>query len=68
MCVWAWIAQRRIDELNQKLAHKIELRYHYIDVFGDVSAKINFQWKQKGMCAEFSEHVQNSPLDFEDKV
>ncbi len=28
LCVWAWIAQRRIDELNSQLGDIIELRYH----------------------------------------
>ena len=28
LCVWAWIAQRRIDELHQKLGEQIEFRYY----------------------------------------
>ena len=40
LCVWAWIAQRRIDELHEQLGDKIELRYHYMDVFGDAINKV----------------------------
>lgn len=65
LCVWAWIAQRRIDELNEKLATNIELQYYYVDVFGDVPTKIETQWKQKGGYIGFSEHVQKSALAYE---
>tara|TARA_R110001583_G_scaffold18655_1_gene73961 strand:- start:242 stop:901 length:660 start_codon:yes stop_codon:yes gene_type:complete len=66
LCVWAWIAQRRIDELNRELKNKIELQYYYVDVFGDVATKINTQWKQKGGYDGFSVHVQKSASVFED--
>ena len=48
LCVWAWIAQRRIDELNKELANKIQLNHYYIDIFGDVPTKMNTQWKANG--------------------
>lgn len=31
LCVWAWIAQRRIDELNRELGNKIALQHYYVD-------------------------------------
>jgi predicted DsbA family dithiol-disulfide isomerase len=65
LCVWAWIAQRRIDQLNQKLENKIELRYYYVDVFGDVPTKIESQWSQKNGYVGFAEHVQKSASGFE---
>ncbi len=66
LCVWAWIAQRRIAELNRELENKIKLRYYYVDVFGDVLTKINTQWKQKGGYEGFSEHIQKSASVFKD--
>ena len=66
LCVWAWIAQRRIDELNRTLQDRIELQYQYIDVFGDVPAKMDTQWKPKGGYDGFAEHVRNSASAFED--
>jgi predicted DsbA family dithiol-disulfide isomerase len=60
LCVWAWIAQRRIDELNEQLAGKIELRYRYLDVFGDAANKIPKQWQEKGGFAGFSRHVHQA--------
>lgn len=66
LCVWAWIAQRRIDELNQKLEGKIELQYFYVDIFGDVSTKINTQWEQKRGYSGFAEYIKKSASAFDD--
>lgn len=65
LCVWAWIAQRRIDELNQKLQHKIELQYFYVDVFGDAPTKIESQWQKRNGYKGFAEHVQQSASVFD---
>ncbi len=66
LCVWAWIAQRRIDELNEQLAGKIELRYHYLDVFGDAVNKIPKQWQEKGGFAGFASHVHKAAKPYPD--
>lgn len=66
LCVWAWIAQRRIDELNDKLFGKIEIRYHYMDVFGDAMNKIPNQWQDKGGFSGFSQHVQSAASPYPD--
>ena len=66
LCVWAWIAQRRIDELNAHLGEKIEIQHHYIDVFGDVAKKIDMQWKKHGSYAGFAKHVKKSASAFDD--
>jgi predicted DsbA family dithiol-disulfide isomerase len=66
LCVWAWIAQRRIEELNAKLSNKIELRYHYLDVFGDASNKISTQWQGKGGFSGFAQHVHQAAIPYPD--
>lgn len=66
LCVWAWIAQRRIDELNKQLGDKIDLRYHYVDVFGDSINKIPTQWREKGGYEGFSAHVIESASVYDD--
>ena len=65
LCVWAWIAQRRIDELNKQLGDKIEIKYHYIDVFGDAVNKIPSQWLERGGYEGFSDHVVESAFIYE---
>ncbi len=66
LCVWAWIAQRRIDELNKCLGNKVDIRYHYLDVFGDAINKIPTQWRDKGSYEGFSAHVIESASVYED--
>ena len=66
LCVWAWIAQRRIDELISQFGETIELRCHYVDVFGDTAGKIQGQWADRGLYEGFSEYVVNSATPFED--
>ncbi|MBL0710444.1 MAG: DsbA family protein [Colwellia sp.] len=66
LCVWAWIAQRRIDELHKKLGDKIELKYHYLDVFGDAVTKIPTQWQDRGGYNGFAAHVIDSAFIYED--
>jgi predicted DsbA family dithiol-disulfide isomerase len=65
LCVWAWIAQKRIDELNKTLGNKIELKCYYVDIFGDVPTKIDTQWQSKGGYVGFAEHIQKSASAFE---
>jgi len=66
LCVWAWIAQRRIDELNKCLGNKIDIRFHYLDVFGDAVTKIPTQWHDRGGYEGFSAHVIESASVYED--
>lgn len=66
LCVWAWIAQRRIDELNDTLGKQILFKHHYMDIFGDVATKMSTQWQERGGFSGFAEHVQHSASAFED--
>lgn len=66
LCVWAWIAQHRLDELNKLLGGNIDIQYHYLDVFGNAVNKIPTQWQEKGGYKGFSTHVKESAAQFED--
>jgi len=68
LCVWAWIAQKRLDELNKNLVDKIEIRYHYMDIFGDSKEKMDLQWANKGHFNGFSEHVLEAAKPYPDAV
>jgi predicted DsbA family dithiol-disulfide isomerase len=65
LCVWAWIAQRRLDELDEKFADKIKWRYHYVDIFGDTVGKMTRQWSDRGMFEGFGRHVNDSAANYE---
>ena len=40
LCVWAYISQARIDEVERRFAGKISVRYRFCSVFGDTAQKI----------------------------
>jgi len=64
LCVWAWVAQTRIDELNAHFGDQIQWRFHTIDVFGNVDKKMATQWKDRGHYDGFSAHVAESVKAF----
>ena len=66
LCVWAWIAQRRIEELESQWGAKIELRHHPVNVFGDTQAKMARQWADRGGFDGFADHVQTSANRYEE--
>ena len=68
LCIWAWVAQKRIDELNKNLAGKIEFRHHYMNIFGDCQGKMDSQWSEKGHFNGFAEHVQKSAAPYSDAL
>lgn len=65
LCVWAWIAQRRIDELTSDFSHKVEFRYRYIDIFGNAKNRIQNKWANNGLFEGFNKHIINSASPYE---
>ena len=65
LCVWAWIAQRRIEELQQTFGPALEFRYRYVDIFGDTQAKMDALWQQKGGYDGFAQHVHKAAVGYE---
>ncbi len=57
LCVWAWVSQRRLDELEENFNDRIEVRCHFINVFGDAPGKFETQWKDKGGLAGYRAHL-----------
>jgi hypothetical protein len=45
LCVWAYVAQLRIDELQAEWQEKIHLQHHFISVFGCTAQRIGEGWK-----------------------
>ncbi|MDY6856342.1 MAG: DsbA family protein [Thermodesulfobacteriota bacterium] len=65
LCIWAYLSQIRIDELKKKFGNKIELKYHFIQVFGSVKPKIEQDWNHKGGFTAYSQHVLEAASKFE---
>ena len=65
LCVWAYVAQIRIDELQAKFGNAIEVKYHFCDVFGDTETKVVEGWADRGGPAAYGEHVQRVAAEFD---
>jgi predicted DsbA family dithiol-disulfide isomerase len=65
LCVWAWIAQRRVEELDAQWGEQIRLVQHCVSVFADTAGKMNTQWRERGGFDAFADHVQAAAADYE---
>lgn len=65
LCVWAWIAQPRLDELHDKWGSRVDIRHRYVDIFGDSHGKIERQWGTGDGFEKFAGHVATSVAPFD---
>lgn len=66
LCVWAWIAQRRNEEITAEWGQKVDLRFHYLNLFGDTAGRIDKQWSTRGGYDGFGAHVVESAAAYDD--
>ena len=64
LCIWAYISQIRIDELDSQFGNEIEVSYRFMPVFGDVAGKIAAQWADRGGIEGYAVHVQEVASGF----
>jgi predicted DsbA family dithiol-disulfide isomerase len=65
LCVWAYIAQIRVTELEKNFPDDVKFEYHFLQVFGDVPGKIASQWTDRGGIDGYAAHVQEVAGAFE---
>ncbi|HIK17000.1 MAG TPA: DsbA family protein [Leptolyngbyaceae cyanobacterium M33_DOE_097] len=58
LCIWAYIAQVRLEELKTTFQDKIAIDYHFVPVFGNAREKLENRWREKGGLKGYSDHVQ----------
>jgi protein-disulfide isomerase-like protein with CxxC motif len=58
LCVWAYIAQVRLDELKTTFGDKISIEHHFVPVFGNAREKLATRWRDRGGLTGYSEHVR----------
>ena len=66
LCVWAWIAQPRLEELQKQWGHQITVRCRYVDIFGDALSKIPQRWGEDDGFEKFSAHLAHATEPFTD--
>jgi predicted DsbA family dithiol-disulfide isomerase len=57
LCIWAYIAQVRVDEIKRQFGDQVEINYRVCKVFADVDYKMQTTWKAKGGYEGFAEHL-----------
>jgi predicted DsbA family dithiol-disulfide isomerase len=65
LCVWAYIAQIRLDELKTTFQSKIAIEHHFVPVFGNAREKLDLRWRDRGGLAGYSEHVRAAASKFD---
>lgn len=58
LCVWAYAAQIRLDELIEHFGPEVEVSYHFLPLFACTEERIGQRWKDRGGYAGYGEHVQ----------
>lgn len=64
LCIWAYAAQRRVEQLVHKFGNEILIDAHFCFVFSDAWGKIEEQWKDKGGFDGFNQHVRDVAKQF----
>lgn len=65
LCVWAYVAQIRVDELRRHFPEQIEVVARFVPVFGDTPTKIGEAWKTRGGYEAYAAHVASVVKRFE---
>jgi predicted DsbA family dithiol-disulfide isomerase len=60
LCVWAFIAQLRVDEVKSAFDGQVCLELRFCSVFGDTARKIATQWGDKGGYDGFNAHLMHA--------
>jgi predicted DsbA family dithiol-disulfide isomerase len=64
LCVWAYIAQIRLDELKSTFNDRVSIDIHFTPVFGDAHRKLDNRWRDRGGFQGYSNHVQEVAAKF----
>ncbi len=65
LCIWAYLAQIRIDKLLETFDSDIAIEEHFISIFGSVKTKMDQHWGDKGGVSAYAKHVQSIASKFE---
>jgi predicted DsbA family dithiol-disulfide isomerase len=64
LCVWAYIAQIRLDELVTNFQDQISIDYHFAPIFGNARETLENRWRDRGGFQAYSAHVQEAAKKF----
>jgi predicted DsbA family dithiol-disulfide isomerase len=64
LCVWAYCAHVRVDEVRAHFGASVALRYRFVPVFGSTAKKIGQGWSERGGFSAYARHVQGVAARF----
>lgn len=56
LCIWAYGAQVRIDQLQQDFGDQVEVIYRFLPLFADTGQRIGVGWRDRGGYEGFNRH------------
>ena len=59
------VAQQRNEELQEQWGEQIDLRQHYLNLFGDVADRVAKQWATRGGYEGFGQYVIDAAAPFD---
>jgi predicted DsbA family dithiol-disulfide isomerase len=65
LCVWAWISQPRLEQLEKQWRGRLSIRHRFIDIFGNSLEKIPRTWGEQEGFEKFGAHVVSAAADYE---
>jgi predicted DsbA family dithiol-disulfide isomerase len=66
LCVWAYAAQARLNEVQKNFAGRIDVDMRFCWVFADAREKIRHSWRHKGGFEGFNAHLTDVAARFPD--
>jgi predicted DsbA family dithiol-disulfide isomerase len=57
LCIFAYAAHIRIDELQRSFPDDVDLQFHFCSVFGDVQRRFAERWDDRGGVQGYAAHV-----------
>ncbi len=64
LCVWAYVAQIKLDELKRRFADRIVLDYHYLTLFGNTRSRVAASWRERGGIDAYNAHIREIATAF----
>jgi predicted DsbA family dithiol-disulfide isomerase len=64
LCVWAYLAQIRMDELKAEFTDEVDIEYRFVPIFGAAKSAIEKNWKEQGGAAGYNSKLQSMAKDW----
>lgn len=64
LCLWAYIAELRVDAVRGAYGDQAPFEYRFCSVFGDTRRKITDAWGEKGGYAGFNAHLRDAAAQY----